>query len=308
MIVLAKLLLRISILLSATCAIAAHAQVTPSAATTPDTLAQNTAQASAAAPPGELALPLWEVGVGAAALYSAHYRGSDQSRAQSLPLPYFVYRGEKVTFDRDGFRASMFDLDRFEIDFNGAGAFPVKSNDNRARSGMRDLGGFLEFGPSLNYRAFQSVGKDVTVDLRIPLRAAVSISTSASPRFSGWLLTPRLNVDLKNLPGLAGTDVGSYVGPVFMDRRNSAYFYSIAPQYARVDRPTYEARGGFGGWQWVAGASKRIDNWWLGAFVRVDTVKGAVFEDSPLVKKPTTLYGGISIAWIFTTSSERARQ
>ena len=301
-----KIFFRLGILAFLTSAVVAHAQVTPAAATVPNALKQNTTEPPVLAASGTL--PLWELGVGAAVLYSPHYRGSDQSRAQAVPLPYLIYRGEKVKVDRDGIRASLFDLNRFELDFNGGGAFPVKSDDNRARKGMPDLGGFLEFGPSLNYRAFQSLNKDVTVDIRVPLRAAVSISASESPRFSGFVLTPRLNIDLKHLPGLADTEVGSYVGPLFADKKNSGYFYSVAPQYARSDRPAYESRGGFGGWQWVTGASKRFDNWWLGAFVRVDSVKGAVFEDSPLVKKTTTLYGGVSIAWIFKTSSERAKQ
>ena len=301
-----KTFLRVGTLAFLASAFSAHSQVTPGAGAVPDALKQNTTEPPLSPTPGTL--PLWEVGVGAAILYSPHYRGSDQSRAQAVPLPYLIYRGEKVKVDRDGIRASLFDLNRFELDFNGGGAFPVKSDDNRARKGMPDLGGFLEFGPSLNYRAFQSLNKDVTVDIRVPLRAAVSISASESPRFSGWVLTPRLNIDLKNLPGLGDTEVGSFVGPLFADRKNSGYFYSVAPQFARADRPAYQSRGGFGGWQWVTGASKRFDNWWLGAFVRVDSVKGAVFEDSPLVKKTTTLYGGVSIAWIFKTSSERAKQ
>ena len=306
MIALSKTFLRVGMLAFLTFAVSAHSQVTPGSDVVPDPVKKNTTEPLVSSTIGTL--PLWEVGVGAAVLYSPHYRGSDQSRAQALPLPYLIYRGEKVKVDRDGIRASLFDLNRFELDFNGGGAFPVKSDGNRARKGMPDLGGFLEFGPSLNYRAFQSLNKDVTIDIRVPLRAAVSISASESPRFSGFVLTPRLNIDLKNLPGLGDTEVGSYVGPLFADKKNSGYFYSVAPQYARADRPAYESRGGFGGWQWVTGTSKRFDHWWLGAFVRVDSVKGAVFEDSPLVKKATTIYGGVSIAWIFKTSSERAKQ
>ena len=306
MTLLRKTISRFTVVAGISHALFAHAQVAP-APDALDPVKQNTT-APASATTSDVRLPLWEAGVGMAVLYSPHYRGSDQNKTQVVPLPYLIYRGEKVKVDRDGIRASLFDLNRFELDFNGGGAFPVKSSDNRARKGMPDLGGFLEFGPSLNYRAFQSLNKDVTLDIRVPLRAAVSISASQSPRFSGWVLTPRLNIDLKNLPGLGDTEVGSYVGPLFADKKNSGYFYSVTPQYARADRPEYASRGGFGGWQWVTGASKRFDNWWLGAFVRVDSVKGAVFEDSPLVRKTTTLYGGVSIAWIFKTSSERAKQ
>jgi outer membrane protein len=38
--------------------------------------------------------PLWELGLGVAALRLPDYRGSDQSSTYLLPLPYVVYRGE----------------------------------------------------------------------------------------------------------------------------------------------------------------------------------------------------------------------
>jgi hypothetical protein len=43
--------------------------------------------------------------------------------------------------------------------------------------------------------------------------------------------------------------------------------------------------------------------YWLGAFVRWDSLNGAVFADSPLVKSENYFAAGVGIAWIFRKSS-----
>ena len=49
--------------------------------------------------------------------------------------------------------------------------------------------------------------------------------------------------------------------------------------------------------------SKRFPSYWVGGFVRYDTLSGAVFNDSPLVKRSSYLAGGIAVAWIIGESS-----
>ena len=61
------------------------------------------APGSTAAPAG----PLWELGIGAAAVRLPDYRGSDQAHSYLLPLPYVVYRGKILRADRDGARALL---------------------------------------------------------------------------------------------------------------------------------------------------------------------------------------------------------
>ena len=43
--------------------------------------------------------------------------------------------------------------------------------------------------------------------------------------------------------------------------------------------------GGRAGWQFVAGASRRVGDLWLGAYAKLDDVSGSAFDGSPLIQK-----------------------
>ena len=92
-------------------------------------------------------LPLWELGIGAAALHLPDYRGADQSRTYALPLPYVVYRGTWLKADRDGARALLLNTERVKVDVSLAAATPTRSSDNTARAGMPNLPDTAEIGP-----------------------------------------------------------------------------------------------------------------------------------------------------------------
>lgn len=121
----------------------------------------------------------------------------------------------------------------------------------------------------------------------------------------GWVFSPRLNLDITDVAGLAGWNLGLLAGPMYGSERNHAYFYSVAPQYATVGRPAFDAKGGYAGSQFLMSVSKRYPKYWLGAFVCQDTLKGAVFADSPLVKREGYFAAGVGIAWVLGESSTR---
>lgn len=245
--------------------------------------------------------PLWELGLGVAALRLPDYRGADQGRNYALPLPYIVYRGTWFKADRDGARAVLLDTPRVKFDLSLAASAPARSDDNDARRGMRDLKALAEIGPNLNLALARSAGSQWKLDLRLPWRAAFTLEKS--PRFAGTTFSPHLNLDLARVAG--GWNVGLLTGPVFGDRRHHAYFYGVDPADATASRPAYRARGGYGGWQALASTSRRFGNTWVGAFVRYDRLDGAVFDDSPLMRRKSALSAGIGVSWILATSSER---
>lgn len=253
--------------------------------------------APAAALPAEL--PLWEFGLGAGALIFNDYRGADTTHAYPLPLPYFVYRGKLLQADRDGLRGKLFRQERIELNLSVNATTPVRANS--ARAGMPDLRSTLEIGPSLNAHLWRSADHRLALDLRLPARAAFTIE--ASPRAIGWFCAPHLNLDVAQHAGPGGWKLGLLTGPLFAERRYDDYFYSVAPAYAVPGRPAYAAPGGYAGTQTLVSLTRRFPAWWAGAYLRHDTLGGASFEASPLVKRASYWSGGIGFAWMIASSA-----
>ena len=247
--------------------------------------------------------PLWELGAGATALAFPDYRGSDQKRNYVLPIPYFVYRGEFLRADRDGIRSIFFDSENVEINGSVGASFPLDSKDNDARRGMSDLKPTVELGPAVDVVVWRSAAREMKLTLRLPVRAGFTVERS--PEYIGWLFSPRLNLDIANVGGLPGWNLGLLASPMVADRRFHRYFYSVSPQYATPSRPAYDARAGYNGTEFLAAVSKRFPSYWVGGFVRYDALAGAAFEDSPLVRTRGYFAAGVAVAWIFAESAQR---
>ena len=245
--------------------------------------------------------PLWELGVGMSALSFPDYRGSDESSFFAIPFPYVVYRGTFLKADKDGIRGAFFDSDRIELNVSVGASVPVSSDDNRARQGMPDLQPTVELGPSLDLNLWRTQDRRYKLDLRLPVRAAVTVMGGMD--YVGWEFSPRLVLDVSDVAGLAGWNLGLLAGPMYGSERSHDYFYSVAPQYATADRPAFDAEAGYAGSQFLVSLSKRYPKYWLGAFVRWDSLNGAVFADSPLVRQENYFAAGVAIAWVFKESS-----
>ena len=256
-----------------------------------------------AAPAAAAELPLWELGAGIGAFALPDYRGADEARGYLLPVPYLVYRGKFLKSDRHGIRGTLFDSERLDLNLSVAASLPVDSSRNAARTGMPDLEPSLEFGPSLEIALWRAQDRRDVLALRLPLRAAFTLESS--PRAIGWVATPQLNLDLAGRGALAGWNLGLLAGPIYGSKRQHQYFYGVAPQFATATRPAYDAPGGYAGLQFLAAASRRFDGFWVGAFVRADTLSSAAFAASPLLKRDTYVAAGVGIAWVLGTSSQR---
>jgi len=258
----------------------------------------------AAAQPGRCEdLPLWEAGIGVAGISSPSYRGADDMRYYVLPVPYAIYRGKILKADKDGVRGVFLDTEQIKINTSLTASLPVSGDDYAPRQGMPDLKPTVEIGPSLDLRLWRSEDRRRQLDLRLPVRFGVTIESS--PRTIGWAFSPRLNLDLQDPLGLTGWSLGLLAGPLFGTQRYHNYFYTVEPIYATPTRPAYEAEGGYAGFQLIAAVSKRFPRYWVGAFVRYDTLQGAVFQDSPLVQSNHYLAVGLGVAWVLGESSTR---
>lgn len=245
--------------------------------------------------------PLWEAGLGIGALSFPDYRGSDETHLYPVPVPYFVYRGDFLKADRNGVRGEFFNRTSIELNISVNATIPVQSNHDRARRGMPNLRPTIEIGPSVDFRVWRSRDEHLKFDVVLPFRFPVTIESS--PQVIGWNFSPRLNLDVQDIAAHAGWNFGIGAGPMFAARKYHQYFYSVAPQYATISRPAYDAKGGYSGAQFISALSKRFPNYWVGAYIRYDALRGVEFEDSPLVKQKYYIAGGIGIAWMLRESS-----
>lgn len=247
--------------------------------------------------------PLWEAGVGVAALSFPAYRGSDKVHNFAMPVPYFVYRGDFFKADRHGIRGNLFESDRLDLNLSLSASPPTKSDDVEARRGMPNLKPTVEFGPQLDYTLWRSDNRARFLKLRLPLRAAYTVEST--PRNIGWVFSPHLNLDITDLPGLPGWNMGLLAGPIFATKKQHEYFYGVDSSYATASRPAYAAKGGYSGTQFLVSMSKRFDHKWVGAYLRYDDLHGTAFNDSPLLERRNFLTFGAAISWVLGESSTR---
>jgi len=244
--------------------------------------------------------PAWEAGLGLGVVSFPEYRGSSHQRTWLMPTPYLIYRSKFLRTDRTGLRGMLFDSERMELNLSLSASVPVYSSDSGPRRGMPDLRPTLEFGPLLTYNIWRNESRSERFDLRLPIRAAYSVTGGV--RYEGLVFAPSLSY---NAPvfGSSGWKFSANAGPIFANTRQHKYFYAVEPHYATWNRPAYSASGGYSGSQFIFTLSKRFDKFWLGGFVRYDTLHGAAFEDSPLVERRNAWMGGLGAAWIFGKSS-----
>jgi MipA family protein len=249
-------------------------------------------------------LPRWELGVGLGALSLPDYRGSDESSHRAVPLPYFVYRLEWLTADREGLRADFYKSDAFEVTLSFSGFAPFFSNDNMAREGMPDLNYMVELGPSLDVRLWRSAGGDHRLGLVLPVRAAIELERGL--RYQGWTFTPRLAWTYQP-SNHSDWKLIVQAGLLYGSQRYNQYFYSVDDQYATASRPAYQATSGYAGAMAQVALSRRFGDFRIIGFLRGDNLDGATFEDSPLVKTRNNLTAGFFLTWTFMESEDRVQ-
>lgn len=247
--------------------------------------------------------PLWEAGFGVAAIHFPYYRGSSRERTYALPAPYFVYRGDFFKADRYGMRGIFFKTDRMDLNLSFGASLPVESEDIAVREGMPSLEPSVEIGPSFDFTLWRSRDQETRLDIRTPLRAAISVESD--PQYIGAQFYPHANLDFSNAFGYNGWNLGVQGGPVFTNSRYNRYFYGVPAAFATPTRPAYDPGGGYAGTQFLVALSRRFPRYWVGGFVRYDTLKGARFESSPLVTSRRYLAAGFGISWIFAESGTK---
>jgi outer membrane scaffolding protein for murein synthesis (MipA/OmpV family) len=232
------------------------------------------------------------------ALHVPDYRGADEGRAYVLPFPYLIYRGERLRADRDGLRGELFESDRLDLNVSVGVGVPVRSNRNEARRGMAQLDPVLELGPSLNIVLARDAAGRSEWQLRLPLRAAYAIDDTRA-RGVGAVFSPRLRYMQRDVRWLAGATLRVAAGPSFGSRAYHGYTYDVPAAVATAARPVYAARGGYSGFSLSLVADRNVGAHRFFAYVGADSIRGAAFDDSPLVRRANTVGGGFAYAYVF---------
>lgn len=239
----------------------------------------------------------WEIGIGVGGVYGPDYRGADEEQGHLLPFPYVLYRGEVVTIDQEGARGELFSSPRVTFYISAGAGLPADSEKNSARAAMPDLWPTVEVGPSLDLRLWQDDTRQRTWALRLPLRGVIATNLR-EVRDAGILFAPHLDYRRRAANGREAT---LSIGPLFASERYHEYFYEIDPVHATASRPAYAARGGYSGSRLTVTLSRDHGRIWMGTFVRYDRLDGAVFEDSPLVKRDESLMVGAAITYVLAS-------
>lgn len=247
-------------------------------------------------------LPLWEWGVGAGMLWGPAYLGSSVTRSHAAPLPYGVYRGDRLKANREGIGFALLNDGSLRLDLSLSGALPVRS-DGTAREGMRNLPPVLEIGPVLKYR-FIADGPRYWA-FHWPLRYATGLDRGGAEKV-GWISDPTLRI-IEPIHGLGGrVDFGLDISAKFQSADFNNYYYSVADADVTPTRSAYRTGGGYSGLTVNTGLLWRGDNVVLGAFVGAIDLRGARFADSPLVERRHNVFGGLAMFWVLDKSEKLA--
>jgi MipA family protein len=231
-----------------------------------------------------------ELGVGVGVLSYPDYIGSKSQNIGVSPYPFVVLKYKNLTIDRNGIQQNIFHVNGLSVKISGGGMLPSKSSG--AREGMEDLDATFELGPTLEYKIYEQDGLDLY--LTLPVRAVFSTDLK-SIDYVGVVSDPTLKLNWK----LEKFNLDFAMGPVWADANYHDYYYGVATQYVTPQRGYYKTKGGYSGFASSIGISKRVDSFWMGAFVKYYDLHGVVYDDSPLLETNHAVFGGAAVAYIF---------
>lgn len=243
-------------------------------------------------------LPKWELGVALGAASLPQYMGSNERYTFAAPLPYFIYRGERIRMDRGGLSAALFNNDRLSLDLSLGVGLPVR-NSNSARTGMPSLKFNLQAGPRLNWSVFKN--QHSTVNFRLPLRGAIDTSGS----MLGWLSEPDIQIRHQVSPDLK---LEFTAGLLFASKKYHSIYYDVAPVFVTPTRTAYRASGGLHS---VSLTAKQVyqysDHIRLFSAIRYRNLKPGAISNSPLVKDSHYFSIMVGMAWSIFQSETVSR-
>ena len=241
----------------------------------------------------------WAMGIGLGVLDYHLYPGARQSNRLIFPAPYFTYRSPKFEVDR-GIKSFIYNSEAIIIDISADFALPVDSDETLARKGMPDLDFVLQLGPSLEFMLNDKSSNYFDARFELPVRVAFAVDPGSIENI-GYLIEPRFTLKHQRLAN-TGLSHKATFGLKFATQDFNAYYYDVAPAFATATRAEYKSDAGFGGSFVNYRISYKTNDFIYWAFIRYQSLRGAKFEDSPLVLQNDYYFFGAGFAWIFAQS------
>lgn len=228
------------------------------------------------------AKPKIEAGLALGGQYIADYRGSSEYRFKAIPLPIFLYHGERVHIDRRGIRGDLLASKAWELNVSAEVALSGADEDNQARRGMPEIDPSVELGPSFNIALDGNILDDGWL-LRLPLRSVFTVSSQGIEPI-GYVFNPKVTYVHDNKKN--GWRFSTSLGVTYASEKYHDYYYAVEAQYVLPDRSEYDAKAGFSGYYFKTSVGRKSGDWRYGMSLRYDNLSNTDFsENSPLVER-----------------------
>ncbi len=261
----------------------------------------------AAQPADDEDLPLWEFRFAAFGRYAPAYPGSAKHNLTVLPLPYPVYRGARLRFgeDFDAFaEGRVVRRPRVRLDINFNVNFGEDSDDLAVRRGMPDLDHVLEVGPELEINLNNREAVDGQFLLAFQLRAAISFD-GGSTSGRGIAFNPELEYRLDQAFGTRN-DWSFRFKPSWASEDYADYYYEVGPEFATLERSSYDASSGYIGSELRVGLERQIsERLRFDGSAKLWINSGAKNRASPLFQDDHSV--GVQAAFIWTLGASERR-
>ena len=241
----------------------------------------------------------WALGLGLGTFNYHYYPGARERNQVFLPAPYFTYRSPKFEVDR-GIKSFIYHSEEIVIDLSADFGLPVSSDDTVARKGMPDLDFVLQLGPSFEFMLNDRYKNYFDARFEIPARVAFTVDFGSVQNI-GYLVEPRFTFSHRRSTQ-TGLSHKATMGLKFATQDYHAYYYDVAPEFVTPQRSEFKSDAGFGGSFVNYRLSYKTSDFIYWAFIRYQSLRGAEFENSPLVLQNDYYFLGLGFAWIFASS------
>ena len=239
----------------------------------------------------------WTMGAGLGVFEYMLYPGAKETNRLLLPVPYFTFKSPRFEIDR-GIKSFLYHSETIVLDISADFGLPVDSDDTQARKGMPDLDFMLQVGPSLELLITDKNYFDIRFE--VPVRVAYALDLEQIENI-GYLIEPRLSFN-HHRSAKTGLAHKATVGLKFATQDFHQYYYDVTDEFVTTDRTAFNSDSGYGGGFVKYRISYKTDDFVYWAFLRYQSLRGAVFEDSPLVLEKDYYFIGVGFAWIFASS------